>query len=94
MLIYCPPKEAADFVFFTSRSFRRHFPQTSEILEEWFYRSAENCDLFVNISEVDKFCVTCTICQRFDEGCNSAEGPSIINLLDAARSHDSRSQYT
>ena len=92
MRIYYAPQETTDFVFFISRSFKEHFPQTSEILEEWFDRSAENCDLFVNVSEVNKYSVTCTVCQRFEAGCNSTEGPSIIKLLDAARMHDSLPQ--
>ena len=89
MRIYYPPAEVTAFFFIISRTFREHFPQTSEILEEWFDRSAENCDLFVNISEVNKYSVTCTVCNRFDTGCISTEGPSIIKLLDAARVHDS-----
>ena len=92
MHIYYPPAEVTDFVFFSSRSFRAHFPQMSEILEEWFDRSAENCDLFVNISEANKYSVTCTVCNRFEGGdCASTDikGPSIIKLLDAARIHDS-----
>jgi hypothetical protein len=86
--IYYPPEEATDFVFFKSTCFRAHFPQMSEILEEWFDRSAENCDRFVNISEVDKYSVTCTVCNRFESDCTSPEGPSIIKLLDAANIHD------
>jgi hypothetical protein len=87
--VYYLPSEAVDFVFFSSRSFRRHYPEISEILEEWFDRSAENCDLFVNTSELNKYSVTCTVCNRFEVGCSSSEGPSIIKLLDAARVHDS-----
>ena len=92
MRIYYPPEEATDFVFFNSRSFKAHYPQIAEILEEWFDRSAENCDLFINISEVNKYSVTCTVCNRFDTGdCASTDlkGPSIIKLLDAAKVHDS-----
>ena len=92
MRIYHPPKASVDFVFFSSRSFRAHYPQIAEILEEWFDRSAENCDLFVNISEINKYSVTCTVCHRFDAGdCSSTDlkGPSIIKLLDAAKVHDS-----
>ena len=89
MRIFYLPQDTTDFAFFNSRSFRAHFPQMSEILEEWFDRSAQNGDLFVNISEVDKYVVTCTVCNRFEAGCTSTEGPSIIKLLDAARVHDS-----
>jgi hypothetical protein len=90
--IYYPPDETTDFAFFSSRTFRAHYPQIAEILEEWFDRSAEDCDLFVNISEVDKYSVTCTVCSRFDTGdCVSTDlkGPSILKLLDAAKVHDS-----
>jgi hypothetical protein len=90
--IYLPPKECTDFVFFSSRSFRAHYPQIAEILEEWYDRSAENCDLFVNLSEVNKYSVTCTVCNNFDSsGCGSTDlkGPSILKLLDAAKMHDS-----
>jgi hypothetical protein len=90
--IYHPPKECTDFVCFRSRSFRAHYPQIAEILEEWFDRSAETCDLFVNISEVNKYSVTCTVCHHFDTGgCVSTDikGPSILKLLDAAKVHDS-----
>ena len=92
MRIYHPPKAATDFVFLSSRTFRAHYPQIAEILEDWFDRSAENCDLFVNISEVNKYSVTCTVCNRFEAGdCASTDlrGPSIIKLLDAAKVHDS-----
>jgi len=90
MRIYNPSEEAVDLVFFKSRTFKAHFPQMSEILEEWFDRSAENCDQFTNISEVDKYSVTCTVCNLFEVGCASLEGPSIIKLLDAANVHDKR----
>ncbi len=88
MRIYHPLKDAIDFVFFSSRSFRAHYPQISEILEEWFDRSAENCHLFVNMSELNRYSVSCTVCSRFEVGCISTEGPSIIKLLDAAKIHD------
>ena len=81
MLIHYLAANATDFIFFISRSFRAHFPETYEILEEWFDRSAEKCDLFVNVSQVNKYSVTCTVCERFDSDCNSTEGPSIIKLL-------------
>jgi hypothetical protein len=90
--IYYPPDETTDLVFFCSRSFRAHYPQIAEILEEWFDRSAEECDLFVNVSEANKYSVTCTVCSRFDTGdCASTDfkGPSIFKLLDAAKAHDS-----
>ena len=75
-----------------SRSFRAHIPGVQEFLEEWYDRSAENCDLFLNISEVDKYSVTCTVCRYFDSGgCASPDvkGPSIIELLKVSYQHDS-----
>ena len=88
MRVYYMEAEALDFIFFISRNHRQHFPQMSEILEEWFDRSAENCDRFVNASDINKFSVTCTVCSSFESGCTSADGPSIIRLLDASRAHD------
>lgn len=92
MRVYLPLSDSAGFGFFSSRSFRAHYPQIAEVLEEWYDRSAENCDLFVNISEVDKYSVTCTVCRHFDSGgCVSTDlkGPSIIKLLQNAYKHDS-----
>ena len=92
MRIYLPLSNSAGFGFFSSRSFRAHFPQTAEVLEEWYDRSADNCDLFINISEVNKYSVTCTVCRHFDSsGCNSTDlkGPSILKLLQTACKHDS-----
>jgi len=89
--IYNPPPGSTDFVFYISRNFRAHFPEIAEVLEEWFDRSAENCDLFVNASEINKYSVSCTVCQRFDTGdCASTDlkGPSIIKLLNIAKVHD------
>lgn len=74
-----------------SRGFRPHIPGVVEFLEEWYDRTAESCDLFVNISEVDKYSVTCTVCRYFDSGgCASPEtkGPSIIDLLKTSYQHD------
>jgi len=62
-----------------------------EFLEEWYDRSAENCDIFVNISEVDKYSITCTVCRYFDSsGCVSPDlkGPSILDMLKASYQHD------
>ena len=61
-----------------------------ELLEEWYDRSAENCNLFENISEVDKYSVTCTECRHFEEECcsPSSKGPSILSLLKASYRHD------
>jgi hypothetical protein len=90
--IYYPPAGSTDIFFYSSRNFRAHFPEISEVLEELFDRLAENCDLFVNVNEINKYSVTCTLCQRFDTGdCTSTDlkGPSIIKLLDVARVHDS-----
>ncbi|OGN95015.1 MAG: hypothetical protein A2Z75_02475 [Chloroflexi bacterium RBG_13_50_10] len=91
MHIYLPQSDHAGFGFFSSRNFRAHYPQIAEILEEWYDRSADNCDLFINISEIDKYSVTCTVCRYFDVGCDSTDlkGPSIVKLLDAAKQHDS-----
>ncbi len=92
MRIYLPPDDPAGFGFLSTRSFRDHFPQTAEILEELFDRSAENCDLFVNISEVNKYSVTCTVCRHFDSsGCGSTDlkGSGIIKLLQNSYKHDS-----
>ncbi len=76
---------------FGSRRLRLHFPEVTELLEDWYDRAAENCDRFVNISEVDKYSVTCTVCRHFDAGgCISSEAaPDIIALLHRARQHDS-----
>jgi hypothetical protein len=92
MRIYLPISNSAGSDPFSSRSFRAHFPQTVEVLEEWYDRSAENCDLFVNISEVNKYSVTCTVCRHFDSsGCDSTDlkGPSILKLLRNTYKHDS-----
>jgi hypothetical protein len=61
-----------------------------EFLEEWYDRSAESCNLFENISEVNKYSVTCTVCRHFEEKCCSpdAKGPSILSLLKASYRHD------
>jgi hypothetical protein len=92
MHIYLPLSDPAGLDFFSSRSFRAHFPQTAEVLEEWYDRSAENCDLFINISDVNKYSVTCTVCGHFDSsGCDSTDlkGPSILKLLQNTYQHDS-----
>jgi hypothetical protein len=92
MRVYLPLSNSAGFGFISSRSIRTHYPQTAEILEEWYDRSAESCDLFINISEVNKYCVTCTVCRHFDSsGCDSTDlkGPSILKLIQTAKMHDS-----
>ncbi|MBE0416014.1 MAG: hypothetical protein IBX36_05710 [Dehalococcoidia bacterium] len=74
-----------------SKSFRSHRVGLDEFLEEWYDRSAENCELFVNISEVDKYCVTCTVCRHFKSGgCGfpDVKGPSILKLLKTSYNHD------
>lgn len=73
-----------------SKSFRAHRVGLEEFLEEWYDRSAENCNLFENISEVDKYSVTCTVCSHFEEECCSpgSKGPSILSLLKASYRHD------
>lgn len=92
MRTYLPLRDLTSFGFLGSKALRTHFPQTAEFLEEWYDRSAETCDLFVNISEVDKYCVTCTVCSHFNsDGCISTDlkGPSIKKLLEVALRHDS-----
>lgn len=90
MRIYLPPGDLGVFGLLGSRSFRAHRPQLEEFLEDWYDRSAETCDIFENISEVDKYSVTCTVCCRF-ESCGSTDmkGPSILAMLKAAYEHDS-----
>ena len=92
MRIYLQPGTPASFGLLSSKSFSAHYPEVTEVLEEWYDRSAENCDLFVNISQIDKYSVTCTVCRHFDSaGCVSADlkGPGIIKLLQRAYKHDS-----
>ena len=92
MHIYLPQSNSSGSGFLISRGFRAHFPQTAEVLEEWYDRSAENCELFVNISEVNKYSLTCTVCRHFDsDGCGSTDlkGPGIIKLLQNSYKHDS-----
>lgn len=73
-----------------SRSFRAHKPVLEEFLEDWYDRSAETCNRFENISEVDKYCVTCTVCRHFEGWCveSDLKGPSILSLLKASYEHD------
>ena len=77
-----------------SASFRGHRAGIEEFLEEWYDRSAESCDLFENVSEVDKYSITCTVCGRFRAECCflDSRGPSIVSLLKACHSHDSLPQ--
>ena len=95
MRIYSPPQEFRAFGFFGSRGLRGHFPQLAEFLEDWYDRSAEQCDLFVNISEVDKYSITCTVCGDFNStGCGSSDkGPNIMKMLDVAYKHDGTPSY-
>ena len=73
-----------------SRSLRAHRVGLEEFLEDWYDRSAETCTLFESISEVDKYCLTCTVCRHFEEECCSLDfkGPIIISLLKACYNHD------
>lgn len=76
-----------------ARRLRGHRVGLEEFLEEWYERSAETCDRFENISEVDKYAVTCVICSHFEMvTCsseeNGARGPLIVALLKAACEHD------
>lgn len=91
MRIYFPLNDPAAFGLFGTRNSRAHYPEIAEMLEEWYDRSAEKCDLFINVSKVNEYSVTCTVCGHFDTtGCGSTDlqGPSIIKLLDVARVHD------
>ena len=46
--------------------------------------------MFVNISEVNKYCVTCTVCRHFDAcGATDLKGPNMLALLKIAYKHDS-----
>lgn len=62
----------------------------ADLLDDYWERSAERCDLFENISEVDKYCITCTVCRYFEQECCSPEfvGPSLVKLLKASYRHD------
>ena len=73
-----------------SKSFRAHRVGLEEFLEEWYDRSAESCNLFENISEVDKYSVTCTVCSYFKENycASESKGPTILGLLKASYLHD------
>jgi len=71
------------------RTIRAHRVGLEEFLEEWYERSAETCDIFDNISEVDKYCLTCTVCRHFEHPCCSPDkGPSMVALLKASFEHD------
>lgn len=90
--IYSPLIEVTSVGLFGTRACRKHYPQVDEILEELFDRSAQNCDKFIKMSEVNKYSVTCTLCRHFNTPtCTSPElkEPSIIRLLEYARRHDS-----
>lgn len=73
-----------------SRRLRAHNIGLEEFLEEWYDRSAETCDLFENISQVDRYSVTCTVCREFEKECCSPDlkGPVILTLLRATVEHD------
>lgn len=90
--VYYTFPEPDDFSFFGSRSPRFHFPTIPEFLEDWYERSADECDLFLNISELDKYSITCTVCSNFESGnCGTTDprGPSITKLLQLTYKHDS-----
>jgi hypothetical protein len=71
------------------RALRAHRVGLEEFLEEWFERSAETCDIFDNISEVDKYSLTCTVCRHFEHPCCAPDkGPSMVALLKASFEHD------
>jgi len=73
-----------------SKSFRAHWPMLSDLLDDYWERSAEACDRFENVSEVDKYSVACTVCSYFEEECCSPNfvGPSVVKLLKASYKHD------
>ncbi|MBM3167396.1 MAG: hypothetical protein FJZ94_08125 [Chloroflexi bacterium] len=92
MRVYYPCHELDDIWQFSSRRLRAHFPTIPEFLEDWYERSAEKCDLFLNISELDKYSVTCTVCRNYASGnCGTSDpkGPSITKLLQLTYQHDS-----
>ena len=62
----------------------------SDLLDDYWERSAEACDRFENVSEVDKYSVACTVCSYFEEECCSPNfvGPSLVKLLKASYKHD------
>jgi len=84
MRIYSPVRGSSGFGFPRFRTLRGHYPPIAEIIEELYDRSAESCNLFVNISEADEYSVTCTVYRHFDGiGCGSSDVrvPTIIRLL-------------
>lgn len=88
---HSPSDIPASFAWLGWRRLRLHYPEIAEVLEEWYDRAAENCTQFVNISEVNKYSVTCTVCRHFDTtGCSAqdASGVDIIGLLRKAYEHD------
>ena len=72
-----------------SITLRAHRVGLEQFLEEWYERSAETCDIFDNISEVDRYALTCTVCRHFEMACCSPDkGPSMVGLLKASLEHD------
>jgi len=73
-----------------SKSFRAHGPMLADLLDDYWERTAETCNRFTNISEVDKYSVTCTVCNYFDQECCSPDfvGPSMVKLLKSSYKHD------
>ena len=67
-----------------------HYIMVEDFLEEWYDRSAEDCDLFENISQVNKYTRSCTECRYFESGCGveDRKGPNIIRLLQTVYRHD------
>ena len=74
-----------------SKSFRAHDIGLQEFIEEYYDRSAEECEFFVNISQINKYVFSCTECRYFAAGCEAEglKGPKIVSLLKAAYKHDS-----
>jgi len=93
MRIYSPFPEVDGFYFIGSRTQRAHFPQIPEFLEDWYERSAGECDLFLNISEMDKYSINCTVCSNFESGncgASDSKGPIITKLLQHTLLHDGK----
>ena len=73
-----------------SRSLRHHGPIMSDLLEDLYDRTAEECALFDNVSEVNKYSISCTECLHFSAGCVAPEDqvPGIASMLRIAYEHD------
>ncbi len=72
------------------RKLRPHNIIIQEFLEEWYDRCAEQCHLFDNITELNKYVVSCTECRHFTGGCQAGEtkGPHLLDMLKHAHEYD------